>query len=258
MVQFEPWDILVVTGTWVFYYVFIHVLYYGLGAVMVFLGKVKSPRAPTNLIKAEHKSVQMNLSELAFPLYCVVPTLGDLARRKELSVVCPSFEACGGVWQSLLNFAIYMICVEAVVFWIHYWLLHVWPTGKTQLKHHIHHSFKLEHEMTVWTGYAFEAVDGFAQGMPFVLFQFLIPIPYAFMVLSGAATGIWTMYIHMGDFPLPWPFMGADYHHLHHVYNWYNFGLFTRTFDWLFGTLRAPHEKTEHSKDAELFRGKDW
>jgi len=28
----------------------------------------------------------------------------------------------------------------------------------------------------VWTGYAFEAVDGFAQGMPFVLFQFLILI----------------------------------------------------------------------------------
>lgn len=225
---------------------------------MVYLAKTFAPNAATNRISKEQKSTQVRLSEIAFPLYCMVPVLGDFLRRKEISVVCPSFEACGGVWQSLFNFAIYLFLVEAAVFWIHYWLLHVWPTGKTQLKHHVHHSFKLEHEMSVWTGYAFEAVDGSAQGLPFVIFQCLIPIPYPFMVLSGAITGVWTMYIHMGDFALPWPFMGADYHHLHHVYNWYNFGLFTRFFDWLFSTLREPHSKQEHAKDAELFRGKDW
>lgn len=256
MLALEAWDLVAIPGTWLFYYVFIHVLYYGLGSVMSFAGKKVKPDAGTHKLSEKMKADQLKLSEIAFPLYCVVPTLAEFARRKNLSVVCDTFEECGGFAKSTFNFFIYLVCVEAVVFWIHYWLLHVWPTGKAQLKHHVHHVYKHKEDMAVWTGYAFEAADGAVQGLPFVLFQFFIPIPMFYMVFAGAFTGVWTMYIHMGDFGLPWPFMGADYHHLHHVYNWYNFGLYTRFFDWIFGTLRSPHSTAAHSKDAELARGK--
>lgn len=39
--------------------------------------------------------------------------------------------------------------------------------------------------MSIWTGFAFEAIDGASQGMPFVVFQFLIPIPWVLSVMIG-------------------------------------------------------------------------
>jgi len=94
--------------------------------------------------------------------------------------------------------------------------------------------------MTAWTGYAFEAVDGFSQGLPLVICQILIPIPLVWYLLLVITIGTWTMYIHCGAPTLCWPFMGADYHFIHHKYNWYNFGFFTMFFDSLFGTLKHP------------------
>ena len=172
---------------------------------------------------------------------CCVPVLGDLCRRYGVSRTCATVDECGGPARSVLNFAVYMFIVEAMVFWVHYWLLHKWPAGKAWLKHDLHHSYKHENEMSTWSGYAFEAVDGASQGLPFIIGQLIVPIPHAASVAIGAITGVWTLYIHIGTaIPLPWPFLGCDYHHIHHVYNWYNFGLFTMFWDWLFGTLRHP------------------
>jgi lathosterol oxidase len=151
--------------------------------------------------------------------------------------------------------AVYLFLVEGSVFWIHYWLLHVFPTGKRYFEHSIHHSFKTPESMTSFSGYAFTAVDGAAQGLPFVLFQYLIPIPLSFVVIAGAFVGTWTLLIHMGDIHLPWPMLGPDYHAVHHMFNWYNFGLFTRFFDWLFGTLRDPADtSTKHDAHAQNTR----
>jgi len=230
---------------WAYYYVFIHLLYYGIGASgRALIGAVK-PAAPTLRVQGEDARAQMHMSELAFPLYCCVPVLGDVLRRYNLSRTCPTVEACGGPAVSTANFLVYMWLVEAMVFWVHYFLLHKWPWGKANLKHDLHHAYKHDFEMTTWSGYAFEAVDGASQGLPFILGQCLVPIPHSFGVAIGALTGVWTMYIHVGtEFPMPWPLMGCDYHHIHHVYNWYNFGLFTQFWDWAFGTLKHPSEKT--------------
>lgn len=35
------------------------------------------------------------VSELAFPIYCIVPTIGDFAQKYGLSRVCEDFESCG-------------------------------------------------------------------------------------------------------------------------------------------------------------------
>jgi len=102
--------------------------------------------------------------------------------------------------------------------------------------------------MTSFAGYAFEAVDGASQGMPFILTAFIIPIPEIFHVMAGLGVGIWTLYIHVGAPHLPWPLMGADYHYIHHRDNWYNFGLFTMLWDGIFGTLRHPRQDQAYIK----------
>ena len=226
---------------WCYYYAFIHLLYYGVGGGgRVLIGAVK-PDALTLRVRGDEARGQMQVSEMAFPLYCCVPVLGDVLRRHGVSRTCDTVEACGGPLRSAANFLVYMLVVEAWVYWVHMFLLHKWSWGKRNLKHDLHHAYKHDYEMTTWSGYAFEAVDGASQGLPFILTQCIVPIPHAFAVAIGAFTGMWTMYIHTGrDFPMPWPLMGCDYHHIHHVYNWYNFGLFTMFWDWAFGTLKHP------------------
>jgi sterol desaturase/sphingolipid hydroxylase (fatty acid hydroxylase superfamily) len=247
------WHIVAFVSSWLFYYTFIHALYYPGGALIKTLIRVYRPNALANQITKVNVVEQIKQSEIAFPLYCCVPASGDMVRRFGLSRVCDDFEACGGIPQSILNFAIYMFLVEGGVFFVHYWMLHVWPWGKANLKHSVHHKYKESNEMTSWAGYAFEASDGASQGVPFVLFQCFVPIPLLFALLSGLTVGLWTMYIHVGEPSLPWPFMGADYHYIHHRDNWYNFGLFTQFWDYWYGTLRHPTNKLAFK--AKLAKG---
>lgn len=86
-------------------------------------------------------------------------------------------------------------------------------------QHAKHHAAKRSSEMTVWTGFAFEPIDGTLQGLPLPLSQLLVPVPYAAVLAVATTLGLWTMYIHIGEPHLPYPLMGADYHVLHHKYN---------------------------------------
>ena len=56
--------------------------------------------------------------------------------------------------------------------------------------------------------------------MALPLATLLVPVPIGFVYLMEVLTGLWTLYIHTDLFPLPWPFMGCDYHYIHHRYNW--------------------------------------
>jgi len=242
------WDIVSIFSSWIFYYVMIHGLYYGIGGIMRMALLHGFPALPTNKTSEQHVKEQLKLSEIAFPLYCVVPTIGDFAGRKSLNRMCETVAECGGLGQSFLNFLIYMFLVEGGVFFVHYWMLHKWPWGKENMKHSVHHQYKHSEEMTSWAGYAFEAVDGASQGMPFILVSFIIPIPELFHILAGLGVGIWTLYIHVGFPHLPWPLMGADYHYIHHRDNWYNFGLFTVLWDTIFNTVRHPLSDKAYQK----------
>ena len=232
---------------WLYYYVFIHLLYYVGGLVMITMFKTFYPKAGTLKISRELIIEQIKLSEVAFPLYCAIPALTMLFVRLGISKLRDSIEDTGGYTKSILYFSIYLFLVEGMIYYVHYWLLHKWKWGKDHLKHDLHHSYKHESEMATWSGYAFEAIDGALQGLPLVIGTLIIPIPTVFYALSGAFIGMWTMYIHTGtSVKLPWPLMGSDYHLIHHVYNWYNFGLYTMFWDWLFGTLKHPSSKVDH------------
>jgi len=124
------WGIIAFFSSWIFYYVMIHGLYYGLGGPIKWALKTTWPNLPTNKISDANIREQIKISEIAFPLYCLVPTIGDLARRYGLTRVCDDFASCGGVVMSTFNFVVYMFLVEGGVFFVHYWMLHKWVWGK--------------------------------------------------------------------------------------------------------------------------------
>jgi len=95
-------------------------------------------------------------------------------------------------------------------------------------------------QLNAYSGYSFAPQDGWSQGLPLALCTLFIPVPTAFVIAMEVLTGFWTLYIHTDVAPLPWPFMGCDYHYIHHKYNWYNFGFMTQLFDTLFGTIKHP------------------
>jgi len=233
-------DMIGVASTWLFYFTFIHALFYIFGNILKYYVAYRWPEAGTNHISAKLARAHIAESEAAFPLYTFVPVLGDTLLKKGYASNCESMEECGGVVRSLLMFGLFVVLLEFIVFFDHWYILHVWKWGKKHLKHDVHHAYEASDEMCVWTGYAFDPLDGFSQGLGLAICQYFIAVPCYFVWALSFCVGVWTMYIHQGVPGLPWPLMGADYHFIHHKYNWYNFGFFTMFWDWVFGTLKHP------------------
>jgi len=234
-------DLIGFISTWIFYWIMIHALFYILGNIMQIICKLFYPKYGTNYVPITLQRYHMYLSEMAFPLYSTVPAFGDFLKKKGLSQTCDTIDECGGILKSILSYIIFFIILEFIVFFDHYYLLHVNKWGKKNLKHDLHHKFEKANEMTTFTGFAFDPIDGWSQGLGLVLAQLVVPVPSIFIIITSIITGIWTMYIHQsGVLPLPWPFMGSAYHFIHHKYNWYNFGFYTVFWDYIFGTLKHP------------------
>ena len=214
-------DLYGILTTWIFYYLMMHFLFYVIGGIMKYYVGLIWPEAGTNKISKELVSLHIKSSEIAFPLYTFVPVLGDFLRKKGWSSTCESLEECGGITQSFFNFFLFLFVLEFIVFFDHYYILHVWKWGKKHLKHDIHHQYEASDEMTTYTGFAFDPLDGFSQGIGLAICQLIFPIPCYFVWVLSLMIGCWTMYIHQGVPHLPMPFMGADYHFIHHKYNWY-------------------------------------
>ena len=210
-------DLKEILFAWLYFYIGAHILYYIVSYLLRIMLRKFYPENDSLKMKKDALYKHITMSELAFPIYALVPTLSEYTKNKNLTKLCYSIEECGGWSNTLINIFVYMFLVEAGVFWVHYWLLHVFPWGKNTFNHAKHHSFKYAHEMTSYSGFAFEAIDGASQGLPFVFFQYLIPIPVQFSVFIGTMTGVWTMLIHCGNVSLPWPFLGPDYHNIHHI-----------------------------------------
>ena len=234
-------DIVGLFSTWLFYYIMIHSLYYGFANLLSFMIKIYYPLHPTNTVSKQVIKYHIKLSEYAFPLYTFIPVSADFARKKQMSKICDTINDCGGWFMSLWQLILFMFVMEFIIFFCHYWVLHVWKFGKKYLRHDLHHNITELNELTAWTGFALDPIDGVIQGSGIVITQLLVAIPAQFMLIITFLIGIYTMNNHQGGHPhYPWPFMGGDYHYIHHKYNWYNFGLWTMFWDYLFGTLRHP------------------
>ncbi|KAJ1622787.1 hypothetical protein T492DRAFT_1059965 [Pavlovales sp. CCMP2436] len=223
-----------------FYSVAIRLLYYGVGALMQRAAEELASNCGTGRTPTELRRLHRAESEAAFFLYPSVAFLSEWFQLKGLSRTCMTISECGGPAQALLNTVVWFFVFELGVFLVHWGVLHKLEWGKRAFKHSRHHAAKRSTEMTVWTGFAFEAIDGTLQGLPLPLAQLLVPVPYQFVTCLGLVLGLWTMYIHIGIPHLPWPLMGADYHFLHHKFNSGNYGMFTVLWDTVFGTIKYP------------------
>ncbi|EOD34033.1 hypothetical protein EMIHUDRAFT_441353 [Emiliania huxleyi CCMP1516] len=231
---------------WCAFYALIHIFYH------IFAPGVRAfcerwyPDAPTSAVP------QKLVSHAAFPLYVTVPLLTDFFQVKGWSQACGGIDDCGGPARALLGCAAYFLLLEFIIFVDHYYLLHKWSVGKRLGQHAFHHVYKYADQLNAYSGYSFAPQDGWSQGMALPLATLLVPVPIGFVYLMEVLTGLWTLYIHTDLFPLPWPFMGCDYHYIHHRYNWYNFGFMTLLFDSLFRTVKHPRHDALALSRGEL------
>lgn len=163
----------------------------------------------------------------ALPYYTVLPLATALVHLES-----PAREV-RSPWHKV---GLYLLLLELLVFLDHYYLLHRWK----HLQHGVHHSFRTAEAVCAWVAFAFHPWDGLSQGMPVLYAAMVVPVAWNVVYATILAVGLWTVYIHTDAPSLPFPLMGCDYHRIHHQKNWYNFGLFTVTFDWLWGTLMPP------------------
>ena len=174
-----------------------------------------------------------SLTLTALPFYSALPFLAYCMHARDLFAhrLLP------------MNAVLYILLVELLVFVDHYYVLHRWK----HMRHCVHHAFRTRPEMSAWVAFAFYPLDGLSQGLPILYAACIVPVPFYFVCSMIACVGVWTLCIHTSSFRLPFPLMGADYHFVHHKYNWFNFGLFTACCDSMWGTLKHPGESAEEA-----------
>lgn len=230
---------------WVALQVGLAAFYEASAAATACLMRRNFPSAPANRCSLAKKQEMAELSHAAFWLYAGVPLLVDGLADLRVSRVCHSVSECGGWALSLVEWGAYLLLVEVLVFGLHYFVLHKSWVGRWLGDHAAHHAFRRKDEVCAYTSFAFAAQDGFLQGLPIALATCVVPVPLCFVYCTELLTAAWTIYIHCGkQLRLPWPFLGADYHEIHHSHNWFNFGFFTVLCDSLAGTLYMPRRET--------------
>ncbi|PXF48945.1 Lathosterol oxidase [Gracilariopsis chorda] len=105
--------------------------------------------------------------------------------------------------------------------------------------HKPHHSFI---NTTPFAAFAFHPVDGFAQGLSYLIFVFLVPFHAVVHLASLVVVSCWTMNIHdRVTWRIP-GVNGAAHHTIHHTTFKSNYGQYTTLWDKLCGTFRDPHQ----------------
>ena len=78
-------DLLGIGVSWLFYWFFIHGMYYFFGYLLILFTQNKFSYHGTNNVPPAMRTMQILQSEKAFPLYTFVPVLCDIFRKKGLS-----------------------------------------------------------------------------------------------------------------------------------------------------------------------------
>lgn len=244
---------------WLFFMAVISVFYQLVPPLVRTYYKCKYPLAPTSNVSQQLIDEMIQTSYRAFPLYVCVPVCTELFIIKGWSKTCETIEDCGGILHALAGCITYFFAIEILIYAIHFYLLHKSALGKKLMRHAEHHVYKYANQLNAFSGYSFAPQDGFSQGAALTVCTLFIRVPVSFVYAMEAITGFWTLYIHSDISPMPWPFMGCDYHSIHHRYNWYNFGFMTLLCDELFRTVKHPgpdardyaigkKQMTEHEK----------
>ncbi|PVI07611.1 hypothetical protein DM02DRAFT_512356 [Periconia macrospinosa] len=222
--------------TWVFGVVF----YYIVATLSYFFVFDKStfnhPRYLKNQIRLE-----MRQANIAFPFMAILTAPWFLVEVRGYSKIYDTVEQSPGWWYNIVQFPIFFLFTDFCIYWIHRGLHH--PRIYKYL-HKPHHKWIMP---TPFASHAFHPLDGYAQGLPYHIFPFILPLQKFAYVALFLFINIWTVMIHDGEYYAENPVInGAACHTMHHLYFNHNYGQFTTLWDRLGGSYRKPND--------ELFR----
>lgn len=151
-----------------------------------------------------------------------------------------------GAWYDFAQFPLFLVFTDLCIYWIHRGLHH--PLIYKRL-HKPHHKWIMP---TPYASYAFHPLDGYAQGLPYHLFPFILPLHKLAYVFFFVFVNFWTIMIHDGEYMADNPVInGAACHSVHHLAFNYNYGQYTTLWDRMGGSYRAP-EKTLFDKKEKM------
>ena len=144
-----------------------------------------------------------------------------------------------GYTYLILSPILFLLFSDCIIYFIHRGLHHRW-VYKTL--HKPHHSFI---HTTPFAAFAFHPVDGYAQGIAYHLFVFLMPFHYLIHMISLVVVTCWTINIHdRVGFKIP-GLNGAKHHRIHHTTFSSNYGQYFTFWDRLCGTFKDPFVEEE-------------
>lgn len=142
----------------------------------------------------------------------------------------------------LLSPVLFLLFSDCIIYFIHRGLHH---RLLYRAFHKPHHSFI---HTTPFAAFAFHPVDGYAQGIAYHLFVFLMPMHYLIHFVSLIAVSCWTINIHdRVSFNIP-GVNGAKHHRIHHTTFSSNYGQYFTFWDRVCGTYKCPFDVEKHDE----------
>ncbi|GMM49757.1 C-5 sterol desaturase [Starmerella bacillaris] len=176
----------------------------------------------------------------AIPTMTALTVPWFVAEAQGYSKLYYSLEDNGGYFYLFMQFPIFLLFTDFVIYWAHRWLHHPWVYKNL---HKPHHKWIVS---TPFASHAFHPVDGYVQSIAYHIFPFVFPLQKICYLGLFMFVNIWSVLIHDGEYLAHDPIInGSACHTIHHLYFNYNYGQYTTFWDRLFGTHRQP--------DKELF-----
>ncbi|GAB0492081.1 hypothetical protein MMPV_003340 [Pyropia vietnamensis] len=152
----------------------------------------------------------------------------------------------GGAAYAAASAVLFLVAGETYSYWLHRALHSVPVLVRLHAEHHAVGA------PTPFAAFAFHPLDGYAQGLYFHAFPFLVPVHRGAYAAFMAALSAWSVLVHdgVGESGGAWGLMGGGAHARHHGGGG-NFGQFTMAWDWACGTLVREGEKAPRRRQGK-------
>lgn len=176
---------------------------------------------------------------------CSIPLMGILfvpaqvASYRGYSKIYRNIDDYGWPY-AIFSIVCFFFFTDCLVYWAHRGLHH--PLIYKRI-HKGHHTYRYT---TPFSSHAFHPLDGFGQGLPYIIATYCFPVHNIIYVCLFVVVNCWTVMIHdQVDFGETHFLNSTGHHTIHHVDFNYNYGQYTTIWDRIGGTYK-PAIKTHN------------